>query len=234
MSVTPSPSSFGASSLALDNFPLTWQKSCRRYVDGVPAPIRGRVFFFAAAVLRVAFCFIAAMAVASSGDALAQTQPQAASPQSSARKLPPVKQMALTEKQIQGAIAASKDIHAITDSAPEDVDKLSAKTEALLDVVARKNGLASYDEYKSISENAGLVFGGYDPVTRKYVGKEALIKLRIARVRADKKMPAEDKKEALQDLNDDLQFPLPLVENMGNIALVVKYLDRLSAAMRGD
>src|ERR1700730_13162834 len=206
----------------------------RRYVDGVPAPIRGRVFFSAAVVLRVAFCFIAAMAVASSGDALAQTQPQAASPQSSARKLPPVKQTALTEKQIQGVIAASKDIHAITDSAPEDIDKLSAKTVALLDVVARKNGLASYDEYKSISENVGLVFGGYDTATRKYVGKEALIKLRIARVRADKKMPAEDKKEALQDLNDDLQFPLPLVENRDDIALVVKYLDRLSATMRGD
>jgi len=151
-----------------------------------------------------------------------------------AQSLPPVKQMALTEKQIQGMIAASKDVRAIIDNAHEGIDKLTAKTVSLLDAAARKNGLASYQEYEDVSNNVGLVFGGYDEVTRKYVGKTALIKLRIARVQADKKMSAEGKKEALEGLSDDLQLPLPLVENRNNIALVLKFADRLSAVMDGD
>jgi hypothetical protein len=71
-------------------------------------------------------------------------------------------------------------------------------------------------------------------VTRKYVGKDALIKLRIARVNADRKLSAEDRKEALQSLSDDRQLPLAPVENKNNIALVLKYIDKLSAALDGD
>jgi hypothetical protein len=108
---------------------------------------------------------------------------------------------------------------------------LSAETTAKLDAVARRNGLASYDEYKTIGENVGLVFGGFDTVTRKYVGKEALIRARIARVHADRKMSADNKKEAIQGLKDDLQLPLPLVKYKGNIDLVVKYFDELAATM---
>jgi hypothetical protein len=147
-----------------------------------------------------------------------------------AQSLPHVEQILLTEKHIQGMIAASKDMRVITDNAPEDIDKLTPKTVALLDAVARKNGLNSYEEYKSVGDNVGLVLGGYDEVTRKYVGKSALIKLRIARVQADKKMSAEDKQEALGDFDLDRQLPLPPVENKNNIALVLKYADRLSAS----
>jgi hypothetical protein len=145
-----------------------------------------------------------------------------------------VKQIALTEKQIQGMIAASKDIQKIFDYAAEDINKLKPETVALLDDVARKNGLSSYNEYDDVSNNVGLVLGGYDPVTRKYVGKDALIKLRIARVNADRKLSAEDRKEALQSLSDDRQLPLAPVENKNNIALVLKYIDKLSAALDGD
>jgi hypothetical protein len=147
-----------------------------------------------------------------------------------AQSLPHVEQILLAEKHIQGMIAASKDMRVITDNAPEDIDKLTPKTVALLDAVARKNGLNSYEEYKSVGDNVGLVLGGYDEVTRKYVGKSALIKLRIARVQADKKMSAEDKQEALGDFDLDRQLPLPPVENKNNIALVLKYADRLSAS----
>jgi hypothetical protein len=179
-------------------------------------------------------CLLASMVTGFDSDALAQAQQQAAPVQVASPKLPPVKQIALTEKQIKGLLAASKNINTITDSAPEDIDKLSPETTAKLDAIARKHGLASYDEYKAIGENVGLVFGGIDTVTRKYVGKEASIKARIARVQADKKMSADAKKEALQDLKDDLQLPLPLVEYKSNIDLVVKYFDELAASMRGD
>jgi hypothetical protein len=179
-------------------------------------------------------CLVASTAIVSGGDTLAQVTQQGALTQTAPQKLPPVKQIALTESQIKGVIAASKDIHSITDSAPESIDRLNAETIARLDAVARRNGVASYAEYLNVRENVGLVFGGFDTVTRRYVGKEAAIKMRAARIRADKKMSVEEKKEALQDLKDDLQLPLPLVEHKGNIGLVIKYADKLNATMRDD
>ena len=137
--------------------------------------------------------------------------------------------MALTEKQIEGVIAANKEMDPITD---EDARERQAGSEghAQLDGVAKKNGFASYDEYNNVVDNISMVLGGFDPATKKYVGTEAVIKAQIAQVQADKKMSAKDKKEALADLNDALKSPGPAIENKGNIDLVVaKYYDKLAA-----
>jgi hypothetical protein len=153
---------------------------------------------------------------------------QAAPPQQ-----PALKQMALTEKQIQGVLAAQKDMDAITAKLPEDA-KPDPKVTAQLDAVAKKNGFASYDEYNDVIDNISLVLGGFDPATKKYVGSEAVLKAQIAQVEADKKMPAKDKKDALADLNEALKASAPAIENKGNIDLVGKYYDKLADALGGD
>jgi hypothetical protein len=168
------------------------------------------------------------------GNLQAQTKQVAPVQSASQKQFFPVKQMALTERQVLSFLAATEDIHRVTDNAPEDIDKLSPETVAKLDDVSRKHGLGSYDEYKRIGENVGLVSAGLDEVTNKYVGREALIRLCIARVKADKTLSAESRKEQLQDLNGDLQFALPAVQFKDNISLVAKYSDRLSAVLRGD
>jgi len=73
-----------------------------------------------AAVLGVA-CLAAAIATASAGDALAQAKevpPQQTAPAAQAApvpaQLPAAKQIALTDKQIEGVLAAQKDMDAIT------------------------------------------------------------------------------------------------------------------------
>ena len=87
--------------------------------------------------------------------------------------------MALTDKQIQGVLAASKDMDAITEKLPENAPP-DAKVTAQLDAVAKKNGFASYDDYNDVTDNIGLVIAGFDPATKKYVGNEAVIKAQIA------------------------------------------------------
>ncbi|UEM17880.1 hypothetical protein J4G43_007085 [Bradyrhizobium barranii subsp. barranii] len=47
-------------------------------------------------------------------------------------------------------------------------------------------------------------------------------------------MPAKDKKEALDELNEALKTPAPQVENKANIDLVGKYYDKLVAALGDD
>lgn len=144
-----------------------------------------------------------------------------------------LKQIALTQKQIDGVIAAQKDMDAITSKLQPNA-KPDAKVLAQLDAVAKKNGFASYDEYNNVMDNISLVFAGIDPASKKYVGSEAVIKAQIAQVNADKKMSAKDKKQALDELNEALKQPEPAIENKGNIDLVVKNADKLAAIMGDD
>lgn len=181
------------------------------------------------------------LSIGSTGGAFAQAKQQQmappakqqAAPPPQAQEAPAIKQIALTEKQIEGVLAAQKDMDAITDKLPDDA-KPDPKIDAQLDGVAKKNGFASYDDYNNVIDNISLVLGGFDPATKKYVGAEAVLKSQIAQVQADKKMSAKDKKDTLADLNAALKQPSPAVENKGNIDLVGKYYDKLSEALGGD
>jgi hypothetical protein len=180
------------------------------------------------------------LAALSGSDALAQAKqapPRQTAPAQAApppqQEQPQVKQIALTDKQIEGALAATKEMDPVTAKIPEDA-KPDPKISAQLDGIAKKNGFASYDEYNTVVDNISLVLGGFDPATRKYVGPEAVIKSQIAQVQADKKVSAKDKKEALADLNEALKSPPPAIENKGNIDLVTKYYDKLTEAFGAD
>lgn len=179
-------------------------------------------------------CFTAAIAILPNGSALAQAKQtpmnQMAPPQAAP---PPIKQMALTDKQIEGVVAGQKDIDAIMEKLPRS-GKPDPKVVAQLEALAKKNGFASYGEYANVVANISLVLAGFDPATKKYVGAEAVIKSQIAQVEADKKMSAKDKKEALADLNDELKTPEPPIENKGNIDLIAKYYDKLADLLGQD
>jgi hypothetical protein len=170
-----------------------------------------------------------ALGVLATSAALGQASQQTAP----AQPVPAYKQMALTEKQIEGVLAAQKDMDAIVEKLPDNA-KPDPKTITQLETVARNNGFASYEEYNSVVDNIGLVLGGFDPATRKYVGTDAVIKAQIAQVEADKQMSANDKKEALAELNEALKTPVPPIENKGNIDLVAKYYDKLADAFGSD
>ncbi|MGY4618031.1 hypothetical protein ACVWZ4_003258 [Bradyrhizobium sp. USDA 4472] len=179
-------------------------------------------------------CLLSAASLASSGVALAQAKQQPAPAQQAApAEAPALKQITLTDKQLDGVLAAQKDMDAITAKLPENTPP-DAKVIAQLDGVAKKHGFASYDDYNNVVDNISLVLGGFDPTTKKYVGNEAVIEAQIAQVEADKKMPAKDKKEALDELNQALKSPAPAVENKANIDLVGKYYDKLVAALGDD
>ena len=189
-----------------------------------------------ASVLSVA-CLAFAISAVSSSDVLAQAKmapapKQQAAPPPAAAAAPALKQIALTDKQIEQVLAAQKDVDTITDKIPENA-KPDPKIDAQLDAVAKKAGFASYEEYNTVVDNISLVLGGFDPATKKYVGAETVMKAQLAEIQADKKMSAKDKKAALADINEALKSPPPAIENKGNIDLVGKYYDKLAAAL-GD
>src|ERR1700754_1852677 len=113
-------------------------------------------------------CFAFAAAAASGGAALAQTRQQKitppakqqAAPPPQAQEQPAIKQLALTDKQIEGVLAAQKEMDAITEKLPDNA-KPDPKIDAQLDGVAKKNGFASYDEYNTVADNISLVLSGF-------------------------------------------------------------------------
>ncbi len=155
--------------------------------------------------------------------ALAQNQPAGAPDE-------PMKQIALTEAQIQSYIAAAADIEPVLDKVPQsDSGQPDAKVLTQLDAAAKKHQFASFEDYQDVAANIGMVMDGVDPQTKKYVGADVMLKKQIAEVQADAKMPAADKKQALAELNEALKSAEP-VKNAGNIDLVIKSYDKLAAA----
>ena len=130
----------------------------------------------------------------------------------------PVKQIKLTDKQVQGLIAAYKDMGVLVAKIPQDSDKIDPKLQAQFEATAKKYGFASYAEYDDVFNNVSLV------------PPEAL-KRQIAEVQADKTMSKEEKKQALEEMNEALKDARP-VEFKENVALVTKYIDKLGAIMQ--
>jgi hypothetical protein len=145
----------------------------------------------------------------------------------------PVKQMTLTKKQIEGVLTAQKEFDEINEKLSEKLRPYLIVAEQL-DSVAKKNGFASYDEYTDVIDSISVVLAGLDPRTKKYIGSEAVIRAQIARVQADKNMPADNKTEVLAELNNALKSAAPPVENKGNIDLVAAYYDKLANIVGSD
>jgi hypothetical protein len=138
-----------------------------------------------------------------------------------------VKQIALTDSQIDSFLAAQKDVEAIVAKAPKG-DQPDPKVMERLEAVAKKYKFANYAEYNDVAENISLVMSGIDPDTKKYVGAEAVIKKEIASAENDKTMAPNDKKEQLEALRAALKLPPDPVKFPGNIELVTKNYDKLA------
>jgi len=145
-----------------------------------------------------------------------------------------MRQIQLTEKQIQNLLSSQQDMNAITDKLPEDAgDKPDPKVQAQLEAVAKKHGFAGYDEYGDVIANVSLVLSGIDPKTKNFTEPPLVLKKQIDDIKADKNMPEKDKKAALADLTETLKYTSN-VQYPENVTLVTKYYDQLNSALRED
>jgi hypothetical protein len=144
---------------------------------------------------------------------------------------PDVKQIQLTEKQVQGVISAQKDVSAILEKIQgPPPDELPPPIVAELDAAAKKHGFKDFNDYDEVLGNITLVMTGIDPKTKVFTEPAAAIKQEIAEVTANKTIPAEEKKQMLDELNEALNSAQP-IQFPGNIELVKKYYDKIDAAL---
>ena len=199
VAVMPKPNLWGASDVS------RWRTTCRLFETDTRCPRVGS--------LGVLFSALLALALFDPGAATAQE----------------VKQIKLTEKHIQGFMAAYKDMARLYDGA--DPDKPDPKVDAQAAAVAKKNGFASLAEYDGVSMNISMIMFGIDPQTKKFTEPPDQIKKQIAALKTDKSVSEAEKKEELAELEAALKNAKP-IQFKENVALVLKYFDKLAPLMQ--
>lgn len=174
----------------------------------------------------------AVFALGASSAAFAQAKQQPAPPKAAAKEAPPVpqplKQVALTDKQVEQLVAAQTEMDAITDKLPEGAaDKPDPKLQAQMDAIVKKNGFADFNDYGAVYDNVALVMSGIDPKTKAFTEPPEMLKKQMAAVQADAKIPAKDKKAILDEMNAAAKT-IAKVEFPANVTLVTKYFDKLA------
>ena len=140
-----------------------------------------------------------------------------------------LKQIALTQTQIDNVLASQKEMAAITLKLPRNAPP-NSKAMAQLEGVAKMHGFASFDEYNTVIGNISLVMDGIDPQTKKYIGSDAALKQQVEQVTANKHMSAAPKKRELAYLDMALKAKEP-DQNKDNIDLVIKNYDKIDAGL---
>jgi hypothetical protein len=189
--------------------------------------LRGTQFRIAAAALVLAVLALIVPAAAQGNQPQGQAAPPAQQDQAQPEE-DEFKQIELTQGQIDAFIATDKEIQPITAKLKPDAEPSKEMIEQM-EAVAKKNGFKDFDEYGDVGSTISFVFSGINPANKQYQPEE-LIKREIAAVNADKKIPAAEKKEILQELRDALTS-MPKMEFPGNVDLVVKNYERLKPLM---
>jgi len=139
------------------------------------------------------------------------------------------KQIKLTEKHIQGVMAANKDMAKLYEGA--NSDKPDPRVEAQAATIAKMNGFASLAEYDDAWINISMIMSGIDPLNKKFTEPAEQIKREISALNANKSIPEGDKEDDLAQLEAELKNTKP-VQFKENIALVLKYFDKLAPLMQ--
>lgn len=183
--------------------------------------------------LCVAFALISACLLLHPVNFATAQQPKQSTPAAplAAGPPPPPSQVALTAKQIEGFIAAQKDMTAVTRKIPASATKPDPKIGAELDGAAKKHGFRDFDEYDDVAGTIALVMSGIDPATKAFVEPKEAIKQEIAEVNADKSIGKAERARMLQELNRAMKDAQP-VQHRGNIDLVKSYFEKIEAAVK--
>lgn len=143
-----------------------------------------------------------------------------------------VKQIQLTEKQIQSFLAAQKEISKLTEKIQDGPNaKPDPKVEAAVQAATTKNGFSSFAEYSDVVDNISMIMSTLDPKTKAFSEPKIAIQKEIDEVKADKGIPEDQKKQQLAELNEALKTAEP-VKFPSNIKLVKKHYDEIDAAMQ--
>ena len=144
-----------------------------------------------------------------------------------------LKQMALTDTQITSFIAAQPDFAPLVVKLSEAAEKPDDSLKGELDAVSKKNGFASFDQYMDVNDNIAFVMGGLNRKTLEFTEPVERLKRDLDEIKADKDIPDDEKKLALEDLEIEIKSAAPL-QNRDNIEVVKRHFADLLKLLPDD
>lgn len=143
---------------------------------------------------------------------------------------PQFKQVKLTEKKIQGFIAAQKQLAPLSSKLGASGDNPDPALEKQVEQIAKSNGFSTVDELGEVSANISLVLAGLDAQTGQFTEPPDLIRKEMEGVKQDKQLSQADKDQALKEMQEALKTAAP-VQFKENVALVRKYQKEIDQAI---
>ena len=147
----------------------------------------------------------------------------------SAQAPAPVKQIKLSEKQVEGFIAAHKDMAEAFDKMAGE--KSEAAALAQLNTIAKKFGFKDHGEYDEVATNIAMVMFGIDPQTKVFTDPPTLAKKELEEAMADKTLPEKERKQLVEELSEQLKTVQPIM-HPSNIELVKKHYDKIEPLLQ--
>jgi hypothetical protein len=156
---------------------------------------------------------------------------QQGTPDASAGATDDVKQIKLTEQQVQHFIAAQPDLAAIASKIQSAGDTPDPALQAVLEAIATKHGFGNFAELDDVAANISLVMAGFDPSTGEFVDLvEALNKQRDD-VEKDSSIPDKDKKQLLDELSEAISTT-PKLQFKENVDIVKAHKAEIEKALQ--
>src|SRR5262249_6888628 len=111
------------------------------------------------------------------------------------------KQIQLTDKHIEGFIAAQGEIPAVTERIEDQtLEKLDPVLQAELEAIAKKHGFTSYAEYDDVAATISMVMAGIDPQSKEFIEPKTAIQRENDEGEADASIPQREKKQKLGEV----------------------------------
>jgi hypothetical protein len=144
-----------------------------------------------------------------------------------------LKQLQLSDKQITSFVAAQVDFAPLIVKLSEAGDKPDDSLKGELDTVSKKHGFATFDEYMDVNDNIAFVMGGINRNTMEFTEPVERLKKDLEEIKADKDIPEDEKKLAVEDLELEIKAAEPL-KNRDNIDVVKRNFAELLKLLPDD
>ncbi len=143
-----------------------------------------------------------------------------------------IQQVKLTDKMIEGFLAAQKDMAKVAEKMQGTAsDKPDPKIQGELEGIAKQHGFKDFADYDDVAANISMVMAGIDPQTGQFTDPVVAIEKEIEVVKVDKSLQEKDKKQMLDELAEALKVTQP-IKFPENVELVRKHREKIDAVLQ--
>ena len=142
-----------------------------------------------------------------------------------------VKQIKLSDAQVQSFIKAQVDLAAIASKIQAAGEKPDPALQAELETIAKQHGFADFAELDDVAANISIVMAGLDSTSGNFVDPVEALQKELEDVKKDESIPEADKKQLESELAEAIKTTPPL-QHKENIDIVKTHRAEIEKALQ--